>query len=99
MGNVNEDECRKPSKPKVNKSIGGHKDFFNRVEELKAYKEKHGHLNVRPKENQSLYDFCSNMRRAWKGKGTHRLDETRIAALDAIGFKWEVKSFAWICGI
>jgi hypothetical protein len=90
MDEIKEDECWKPSEPKVNKSIGGHKDFFSRVEELKVYKKKHGHLNVRQKENQSLYGFCSNMRRARKGKGKHTLDDNRIAALDAIGFKWEM---------
>ncbi len=41
------------------------------------------------KEDQSLYDFCNNLRRARRGKGAHRLDETRIAALDAIGFNWD----------
>ena len=63
--------------------------FFAQVDELRAYKEKHGHLNVRPKGNLSLYGFCSNVRRARKGKGTNRLDEGRIAALDAIGFNWD----------
>jgi hypothetical protein len=29
------------------------------------------------------------LRRARKGKGPYRLDETRIAALDAIGFNWD----------
>ena len=62
--------------------------FFDRVEELKAYKEKHGHFNVRQKQNQSLYNFCHNVRQARKGKRNYRLDETRIAALDAIGFNW-----------
>jgi hypothetical protein len=63
-------------------------NFLARVDELRAFKEKHGHLKVREVEDRSLYGFCSNMRRAWKGKGTHRLDNGRIAALDAIGFEW-----------
>jgi RNA binding exosome subunit len=63
--------------------------FFDRVGKLRAYKEKHGHLNVRKKEDKSLYDLCVNVRGTRKGKGTYRLDETRIAALDAIGFEWE----------
>jgi hypothetical protein len=67
--------------------------FIFRVEELKAHKEKHGHLNIRKKENRSLYDFCRHMREARRaiisGKGSHRkLTEDRIAALDAIGFNW-----------
>jgi hypothetical protein len=73
--------------------IGAGLCFFDRVDELKAYKEKHGHLNVRQKENQSLYGFCSNMRQARKGKkGSYRLDNGRIAALDAIGFDWEARA-------
>ena len=59
------------------------------MEELRAYKEKHGHLNVRSKDDKSLYDFCNNLRQARKGKGPYKLDETRIAALDAIGFNWD----------
>jgi len=66
-----------------------YKDFFSRVDELKAYKEKHGHLNVRPKDDKSLYNFCGHVRQARIGKGTYRLDDDRIAALDAIGFEWE----------
>ena len=44
---------------------------------------------MRKKEDKSLYDLCVNVRGTRKGKGTYRLDETRIAALDAIGFEWE----------
>jgi hypothetical protein len=85
----------------VGASSSVYKDFFSRVDELRVYKEKHGHLNIRQKEDRSLYGFCvnvrkaraaskdNNLRKARKGKGTYRLDETRIAALDAIGFNWE----------
>ena len=59
------------------------------MEELRAYKEKHGHLNVSQKEDRSLYNFCSTLRKARKGKCSHTLDEGRIAALDAIGFNWD----------
>jgi hypothetical protein len=68
--------------------------FFARVDELRAYKAKHGHLNVRCEEDQSLYDLCKNLRESrraiitGKGKGTYRLDETRIVALDTIDFNW-----------
>ena len=71
-----------------------YKDFFSRVDELKVYKEKHGHLNIRQKEDRSLYGFCNNLRGTQRdiisGKGSRRkLTEDRIAALDAIGFNWE----------
>jgi hypothetical protein len=55
-----------------------YKDCFDRVDELKSYKEKHGHLNLTKKVD-------SNAR---KGKGSCRLDDKQIAALDAIGFNW-----------
>jgi hypothetical protein len=61
-------------------------NFF--AQKLRAYKEKHGHLNLSHKDDSSLYNYCNNLRQARKGKGSHRLDETRIAALDAIGFNW-----------
>jgi hypothetical protein len=74
---------------------GRPKDFFDRVDELKAYKEKHGHLHVHHKEDQSLYHFCGQTRFARRAlisrKGTARkLTEYQIAALDAIGFDWNL---------
>ena len=62
--------------------------FFTRVDELRAYKEKHGHLNVRRKDDEGLYDFCNTLRQARLGKGNYRLDDGQIAALDAIGFDY-----------
>jgi hypothetical protein len=87
MDNLEENDRLKPSKPKVDKSK---RDFFDRVDELKAYKDEHGHLNVRKKENQSLYGFCVYVRQSRIGKGKTKLDDNRIAALDAIEFKWEI---------
>ena len=40
------------------------KSFEERIEDLRSYREKHGHLNVRTSENKSLAAFCSNMRYA-----------------------------------
>jgi hypothetical protein len=97
MDNLQEDECRKPTVPKRDKSKQRScKDFFSRVDELRVYKEKHGHLNVRKKENESLYDFSKNLRgtrraiNSGNGKIHYSLDDSRIAALDAIGFDWKL---------
>jgi hypothetical protein len=79
------------------KSAGGstvRKSFFERVEELSAYKEKHGHLDVSRKEDLSLYNFCRDVRKARQGKGNYRLDDGRIAALDATGFDWKLEAGA-----
>jgi len=69
--------------------------FFARVDELMAYKEKHGHLNVSCKEDQSLNKFCSSLRQSRRdmisGRGIlPKLSEDKIAALDAIGFDWKL---------
>jgi hypothetical protein len=76
--------------------------FFARVDELRAYKEKHGHLKVDQKKDKSLYSFCYTTclaRRAiitGKGKKDYRrkLTDDRIAALDAIGFDWKLEAGA-----
>jgi hypothetical protein len=60
--------------------------FNDRIEDLKAYKEKHGHLCVREKDDQSLYIWCRNIRCARRGTGTMKLTADGIAALDAIGY-------------
>jgi hypothetical protein len=68
-----EEECHKASKPKVDKVRQKQKDFFDHIDELKTYKEKHGHLKVRYEKDASLYDFCANVRRSRRaiitGKG------------------------------
>jgi len=64
--------------------------FIDRVEALRQYKEKHGHLNVTFKANKSLNNWCYNIRntRSKSGEGTMKLTQERIEALDAIGFDW-----------
>ncbi len=60
----------------------GSKGIFNkRVEQLKAYKDKHGHNNVRAKDDESLHDACMNFRRAVTHAGIRQrttLDEDQI---------------------
>ena len=72
------------------------KSFEQRIEDLRAYKAKHGHTNVKEKEDKSLYEFCKNMRRARKHQEKYRtlINEERIASMDALGFDWGVKEQA-----
>ena len=95
MDNSQGDECHEPSESKVEKSK--QMGFFIKVDELKIYKQKHGHLTVRRKEDRSLYEFCCRLRRSRRAiiagkskKKDYRLDGDRIAALNAIGFEWEL---------
>ena len=70
------------------------KSFEQRMDDLRAYKEKHGHMKVKQKEDKSLADFCKRMRQARKNPGKSRaaLSDDRIASLDALGFDWGVRS-------
>jgi len=66
-----------------------------RILQLKAFKEKHGHVRVTTKHDKSLAAFCANMRSARRGTGTGKfVTEDRIKALDELGFDWDKhKSF------
>ena len=67
------------------------KSFDQKIEDLSSYKEKHGHLNVRKNEDESLAGFCSSIRHARNDPGKARrmkLNEDRIASLYALGFDW-----------
>ena len=68
------------------------KSFEQRMDDLRAYKEKHGHVNVKKRDDKSLYDFCIQMRRAHNNpeKSNMLINEERIASLDALGFDWSV---------
>lgn len=73
---------RKSRNPKV--------DFEDRIEQLKIFKAHFEHVNVPEKVDKSLYEFCRNMRKGRRGKGSAKITEERIAALDAIGFDWKL---------
>ena len=71
----------------------GDTSFEERVEELKAFKEKHGHVRVTEKHGDRLYRFCRGMRyargRAKRTRTRKEMAEDRIKALDELGFEWE----------
>jgi len=74
--------------------IRNYNSFEDRIEQLKAYKEKHGQLSVTRNEDKSLAEFCSNIRLARKNarkKGRVKVTNDRIASLDALGFDWSHK--------
>ena len=69
------------------------RSFDERIEDLEEYKQTHGHVNVKAHEDNSLGQFCANVRYARKkvvkdGTRTRKLTEERIARLDALGFEW-----------
>jgi ribosomal protein S4 len=74
------------------KARGKNKTFDERMEDLKRFKETHGHVNVPILEDNSLYQFCAKARYAVKnpGKGV-KLTNEHIAALDALGFIWTMQ--------
>ncbi|KAL9180512.1 hypothetical protein ACHAXT_010965 [Thalassiosira profunda] len=64
--------------------------FDDRLRQLAAYKRRHGHTQVREREDRSLYRFCKGARAARKqtGKKDMKLNAERIAKLNALGFDW-----------
>ena len=69
---------------------GRQRTFPERMEDLKRFKEQHGHLKVTNVDDRPLASWCSVLRFARKNpkKGSIRLTEEQIAALDSIGFNW-----------
>ena len=78
---------------------GKRKSFEKRIEELQAFKAKHGHVRVALNHDKRLYDFCGNMRYARRNPGTGMtITEDRINALDELGFEWGGKTLGFACG-
>ena len=59
------DQCRVPSEPNIVKAKQNtNTGVFGRVDELRAFKKKHGHLSISRKDDRSLYNFCYNIRQS-----------------------------------
>ena len=73
--------------------------FDEYFQELQAFKEKHGHCYVpsQYKENKRLGSWCARLRMIKAGtqhnpEGCCKLTPERIKRLDALGFRWWMKS-------
>jgi hypothetical protein len=67
------------------------RSFDDRIEDLKEYKRTHGHLNVKSREDNSLYHFCAGVRHSLKmaeNDGTRKLTKECMKRLDDLGFEW-----------
>ena len=67
------------------------RSFDERIEDLKEYKQTHGHLSVKIHEDNSLFGFCKDVRHSLKQVEkdcTRKLTVERIKKLDDIGFRW-----------
>lgn len=74
------------------KKEGDEKSFDYRIQQLKAFKEKYGHLRPTKKHDTNLAHFVANIRKARRNpERAIRVTDDRIKALDAIGFEWEPK--------
>ena len=62
--------------------------FEDRLEALRAFKAKYGHVNVQYKRDSSLYHFCFRLKKAGATLEKMSLDAKRIDSLDALGFDW-----------
>jgi hypothetical protein len=86
-----EEEQQEQQEEQAPKKRGKQKTFDDRMEDLKRYKETHGHINVFISKEKTLYQFCANARHARKNPGKSKikqLTDERILAFDAIGLNW-----------
>jgi ATPase subunit of ABC transporter with duplicated ATPase domains len=80
------------------KTRGKNKTFDDRMEDLKLFKEKYGHVNVSVSfpEDKSLAKFCVQVRHAHNNQGKSKMKKLtieNIARLDAIGFNWTSQEY------
>lgn len=78
------------------KARGKNKTFDDRMEDMKRFKETHGHANVSIPEDRSLAPFCAQARHARKNPGkskANQLTDENIARLDALDFNWMSKEY------
>ena len=70
--------------------------FDDRMEDLKQYKETHGHANVTIREDRFLSKFCATTRyvRKYPGKSKRKqLTNKQKTRLDALGFIWTTQEY------
>jgi hypothetical protein len=73
------------------------KRYDDYIEELIAFKAKHGHLKVRRiQENSNVGEWVAKIRKEYDrfkcGDKVPNLTEPRIAELDSMGFIWRIRS-------
>jgi len=85
---------KKEQEGQAPKARGKNMTFDDRMEDLKWFKETHGHANVTIHEDKSLGQFCNKMRHTRKNPGNgNQLTNERIAAFDAMGFNWTSQEY------
>ena len=63
--------------------------FKQRLQHLKAYKEKHGHVNVTFDEDKGLYQFIASSKHTLQHpEKKTKMSAEKIAGLSALGFSW-----------
>ena len=73
----------------------GYRDWFEPFyEKLIKYKEKYGSF-ARVTADKEIVDTVSDVRRAYKGKGSYKLTQEMIDKLNAIEFPWEAEYGQW----
>jgi len=67
------------------------RSFEQCIEQLKAFKEAHGHLRVTMTLDKNLSTFCHEIARRNPTSAGRKITEERIKALDELGFGWNAK--------
>jgi len=78
------------------KARGKYKTFDDRIEDLKRFKEMHGHANVSICEDKPLAQFCVQVRYARNNPSKSKrkqLTIENISRLDSLGFVWTTQEY------
>ena len=87
---------KKEQEEQAPQARGKYKTFDDRMEDLKRYKETHGHVNVSIPVDKSLAQFCVQTRCTRNNPGkskSKKLTIENIARLDALGFNWTSQEY------
>ena len=92
----------KGCEPKQKSTAGKPSPFEKHFNELKAFKEKHGHCDVKIKsgDDKALWRWCWQLRQSLKKNMNNEapnnvflLSEDKIKRLNGIGFDWKLNSY------
>jgi hypothetical protein len=84
----------KKDKPRANDEQARAKAWDEKLQELKRFREIHGHLNV-PRYSADWKSLCHWTRYQRERKQSGKLTQNQIEALEELGFQWMTQKDSW----
>jgi len=71
-------------------------NWEQQYEQLKEFREVHGHSNVTMVQDEQLANWVQRQRKLYRGGTAEKLAEDRVEKLNAIDFQFDVQKAAWM---